>query len=125
MFGRLVSLHPILAVAKRSLYMDVRPHSKLLIRSVSPLEVTCLPACEADRNSVIIPDSGNFRIIEGCQIRQEFDTKFPITQPNIIQVPAKRGMDVVKSKTSAQNLAYSKTVFTPYHSLITRDSKPR
>ncbi|KAM7540180.1 hypothetical protein Aperf_G00000039133 [Anoplocephala perfoliata] len=66
---------------------------------MSPLKVTCLPVCEADRNSVIIPDSGNFRIIEGCQIQQESDTTIPITQPNTIRIPAKRELSIFQGSS--------------------------
>nr|CDS31800.1 expressed conserved protein [Hymenolepis microstoma] len=74
--------------------MDVKPHSKLFIKSISPLEVTCLPGCEADRCYAIVPDSGNFRVIDGCRIQQESDLKVPITQSNVIRIPAKRELSI-------------------------------
>lgn len=90
MFRRFLSSKPFLSFAKRSLYVDVKPHSKLFIKSASPLEITCLPACEADKCSTIIPDSGSFKVIDGCRIEQEASHNVS-DQPDVIRVPAMRG----------------------------------
>ncbi|KAM3188490.1 hypothetical protein ACTXT7_000187 [Hymenolepis weldensis] len=94
MFKGLLTLRSILSCVKRNLYVDVQPHSKLFIKGTSPLEVTCLPGCEADRCSVIVPDSGNFNVVDGCRIQQESDPEFPITQLNVIRIPAKRDLSI-------------------------------
>lgn len=92
MLKGLLTLRSILSCVKRNLYVDVQPHSKLFIKGTSPLEVTCLPGYEADRCSVVVPDSGSFNVIDGCRIQQKSDPEILITQLNVIQIPAKRGM---------------------------------
>ncbi|VDL59962.1 unnamed protein product [Hymenolepis diminuta] len=97
MMKGLLTLRSLLLCVKRNLYVDVQPHSKLFIKGTSPLEVTCLPGCEADRCSVIVPDSGSFNVIDGCRIQQKSDPEVPITQLNVIQIPAKRELSIFQT----------------------------
>uniref|UniRef100_A0A5K3F4H1 DUF4097 domain-containing protein n=1 Tax=Mesocestoides corti TaxID=53468 RepID=A0A5K3F4H1_MESCO len=89
-------LRSLVAISRRTLYSNVNPNSKLLIRSKSPLEISCLPSHEADRSAVILPECNKFCVESGWKILQTDDVQSEKNEVYKIQVPAQRG-DVIGS----------------------------
>ena len=92
MLARAGFVRAALICGRRFLYSNVKPNSKLLIKCDTPLEVSCLPPCEADRNSVILPDSPTFHVEEGWKITQNSATMPLPYKISSIQIPAYRGL---------------------------------
>lgn len=95
MHGRIGLLRSVFLCSVRALYQVVKPHSKLLIKSASQLEVSCFPACEAESSSVILPDSSVFRVDDGCKIVQTIESNPVKDCINKIRIPARRGWVVM------------------------------
>lgn len=91
------TIRSISEFAKRFLYADVKPHSKISIESSSNTEICCLPKHEADRSAVIIPDASTFSVKDGWKIVQQ--KVVPQNTVSRIGVPAHRGMYIFSSPT--------------------------
>ncbi|CDS41257.1 expressed conserved protein [Echinococcus multilocularis] len=97
MYNRVGFLRSIFLHTKRTLYQDVKPHSKLLIKSASPLEVSSLPAYEAERSSVLLPDTSVFRVDDGWKITQTTESRPSKDYINKVRVPAMRDVEIIQS----------------------------
>ncbi|VDK38650.1 unnamed protein product [Taenia asiatica] len=95
MYRRVGLLRSVLVCNIRALYQDVKPHSKLLIKSASPLEVSCLPTCEAESSSVTLPDSSVFRVDDGYKIVQTSESHPLKDHINEIRIPTRRDIEII------------------------------
>ncbi|VDM33213.1 unnamed protein product [Hydatigera taeniaeformis] len=73
-----------------ALHQNIKPHSKLLIKSASQVEVSRLLECGAESSFVVIPDSPVFRVDNGCEIVQTVELDPRKGGVNKIQIPARR-----------------------------------